>query len=184
METIFTEKDGRKRKGINLICKECKKDFIGQARKPYKFCSPKCSQENRKKRNVIECAFCNKHFSLVQSKLKNSKSGFRFCSRRCKDSAQRIGGIKEIMPDHYGTSKKCDKTLIENTQNPQCCDCNEDRRYLLCVHHKDGNRKHNETENLEIVCASCHMKRHLKLVNGEWIYNTKVLTPRELLEDL
>lgn len=30
----------------------------------------------------------------------------------------------------------------------------------LCVHHKDENRKHNELDNLMILCKACHQAHH------------------------
>ena len=56
------------------------------------------------KKPNVECAKCGKEFYKNESKKKNSKSGLFFCTRTCKDSAQTIGngGIKKIMPPHYG----------------------------------------------------------------------------------
>ena len=39
------------------------------------------------------------------------------------------------------------------------------------VHHVDGNRDNNVTNNLEVVCHNCHIKRHLKKVGDEWSYD-------------
>jgi len=73
------------------------------------------------------------------------------------------------------------QTWIDKKENPLCEGCGEDERFLLIVHHIDGNRNNNSENNLEIVCSNCHMKRHLKKVNGKWMFNTKYLTPREKL---
>jgi hypothetical protein len=32
--------------------------------------------------------------------------------------------------------------------------------YLWCVHHKDGDRKHNEPSNWQLLCKSCHQAVH------------------------
>ena len=76
--------------------------------------------------------------------------------------------------------------LIKNTENPVCesHDCNVSQRYLLLVHHKDGNRKNNRRSNLEIVCANCHKKRHLHFKDGAWGYWSKALTPRRMLRKI
>jgi len=50
------------------------------------------------------------------------------------------------------------------------------------VHHVDGDQDNNNPSNLEIVCANCHVRRHLSInVNGDWVYNPHALTPREQL---
>lgn len=120
------------------------------------------------------------------SHLNNSKSGLYFCNRKCKDKAQKLGGIKEIMPSHYGTSEISNKTFIESIENPQCAGCGENKIYLLCVHHIDGNHDNNIKENFEIVCGNCHIKRHLKFnkIENTWIYHCASLTPRNLLNEL
>jgi hypothetical protein len=68
------------------------------------------------------------------------------------------------------------------------CDtcCGDKRRYLLCVHHIDRNRENNSLENLEVVCGSCHMKRHLAFneKKNRWVYRPKFITPRDKLADL
>jgi hypothetical protein len=115
--------------------------------------------------------------------MNQSKSGMVFCSRKCKDEAQKIGGVSAIMPPHYGLShgKHLWDRLIHDDPDAKCMGCGEPRRFLLCVHHIDGDRENNVQENLEVVCGNCHIIRHLKQVKGEWVYCTKVMTPRDLL---
>lgn len=97
----------------------------------------------------------------------------------------KIGGIVEIMPPHYGTGDGRDiyRSYIKSLENPVCEGCGENKRYLLTLHHVDGNRKNNVQDNFEVVCFNCHGKRHLKLVEKHWIYCTAALTPRELLHN-
>ncbi len=42
------------------------------------------------------------------------------------------------------------------------CECNEQ----LVVHHKDTNHFNNISENLEILCRSCHISLHYQLIKG------------------
>lgn len=66
-----------------------------------------------------------------------------------------------------------------------CIDCKEKRPYLLQVHHIDWNHNNNKDENLEVVCANCHVKRHLWNKNWVLIYWPKYyLTDRHLLKIL
>jgi 5-methylcytosine-specific restriction endonuclease McrA len=110
-----------------------------------------------------------------------------FCSRKCKEYAQSLaGGCKEIQPAHYGTGSG-----LEQYRNNAfceygkvCCDCKEAREHLLQVHHIDGVRVHNDIKNLEVVCPTCHVRRHLRLLDGRWVMDFRGLTPREMLQSL
>jgi hypothetical protein len=181
----FVEKSGKRRKGIVKKCKICGMNFISPASRPYECCSVECKYKLITLENTIkvECAWCGKQIVKKKSKLNNSKSGLYFCDRPCKEKAQKIGGIREIMPSHYGITNPY-KNLIKETEKPKCVGCPENRKYLLCIHHIDGNHENDSINNIEIVCGNCHIKRHLKLVNGEWIYSTHDLTSRNLLESL
>lgn len=184
-EIWFFEKDGKRRKGIERVCGFCGKNFICRATRPHKCCSVKCKYKLKTINNTlkVKCAYCNDVVIKKLSELDNSKSGLYFCDRSCKEKAQKIGGIREIMPPHYGTSRSY-KSLIKETENPKCAGCPESRRYLLCVHHIDGNHENDNIKNIEIVCWNCHIKRHLKFTGGEWLYSPHELTPRNLLEAL
>jgi hypothetical protein len=49
-------------------------------------------------------------------------------------------------------NKKCKISLIK-----------DDERSFLHTHHKDGNIRHNNSDNLEALCLLCHAVEHLKL---------------------
>jgi hypothetical protein len=100
----------------------------------------------------------------------------------CKEKAQSLqGSVLQIRPTHYKDGACSYNTTCFRLKDNECEGCGEPRKYLLEVHHKDGNRKNNELNNLEIVCANCHKIRHLKFKNGVWIFDFKYLTPRELI---
>lgn len=174
--------DGKRRRARYFICESCGLNFLGRLNSKRKFCSSLCSRKIKDEKRIdVNCACCGSIFSILKSRSR-SKSGYYFCTRRCKDQSQRIGGIKEIMPPHYGTSKGQHLwKLLKSDAQSQCAGCQEPRKFLLVIHHKDGNRKNNLLENLEVVCANCHIIRHLKLVDDHWIFDSKALTPRELL---
>ena len=133
-----------------------------------KFCSRTCSTEHRI-RNITPpepnatCAFCEKLFYMCDSKKKNSKSGFYFCCREHKDTAQRIGGIKEIMPAHYGTGspENTYRRKVFATRPKKCERCGFDNHEAaIIVHHKDRNRENDNDFNLEVLCCNCHAIEH------------------------
>ena len=146
---------------FNALLKEHKR---GNA----KFCSPRCSSDHIKGKkkyrepNVV-CAFCEKPFYLNASKQLNSKSGLFFCCRKHKDEAQRIGGIEEIMPNHYGkiTGESQYRKLAFHHYKKECASCGYDKHEsVLQVHHKDCDHSNNAISNLEILCPTCHVTKH------------------------
>ncbi len=184
---IFTDKDGHKRKGKQYSCLKCGKEFVERlvpAQKTLpKYCSQTCSQLARRKRIIVVCDNCGEDFERVINKLKNSKHGKNFCSRDCKDNAQSFrGDCSEIHPPHYDMDNPSDYRRIAYDSLPNCCsDCGETTRWMLVVHHIDGNRKNNLVSNLEIVCCNHHTARHLRLSKRGWVYDPSVLTPRNKL---
>ena len=166
---------------VTISCLVCNKEKnVSQSeinRGNGKFCSRACALIGKRigsnsislKVPNVTCAQCGKAFYKNQTKMKNSKSGLYFCSRECKDQAQRIGGIKEIMPPHYGqgsgrssyreTSLKSKPAICE-----RCGYCNHIA--AIVVHHKDRNRDNNCLENLEVLCANCHAIEHFSNEKG------------------
>lgn len=68
--------------------------------------------------------------------------------------------------------------LLKNSS----CECGVSEKYLLQIHHKDGNNDNNNSDNLEIMCANCHIRRHLRRnKKGELVYHTKSLSKLELV---
>lgn len=193
MQKFIVELDGKRRKAEEHACEntKCNKQFLRRAGGVYKkrFCSPKCSHEAQKIRISLICHECGKKIEKTKSKMTGSKHGIYFCSRKCKEKSQSLNGnCPQIRPSHYGSNEnnKLYVSLIGKTENPKCIGCGEDKRYLLSVHHIDGNRKNNPLDgsNWEMVCYNCHAKRHLKKINGKWAVNLKSLTPRNELVDL
>lgn len=114
------------------------------------------------------CAYCGKTFKKNISKLK-SKSKLYFCCREHKDLAQRIGGIKEIQPLHYGKGSVKYRTLAFRKFEHKCNRCEYNKiTHILCVHHKDRDRTNNDLDNLEILCPNCHMEEHFSHSDGIW----------------
>lgn len=154
-----------------INCLNCKKETYIENKEITrgfgKFCSRKCSaiynaEQRPKPEPNVKCAYCGVNFYLNTTEKKNSKSGLYFCCREHKDSAQCIGGIKEIMPSHYGETIKDYRVLIFKVANkPKICErCGFDKEAAIIVHHKDRNRDNNDISNLEVLCANCHAIEH------------------------
>jgi hypothetical protein len=139
-----------------------------------KFCTLSCSskfysrERSLKKIPNVECALCKKKFYKSKSDFALSKSGLFFCCRKHKDQAQRIGGIRAIMPDHYGTSLKKYRQLALSVKDTKCERCGyEQNPAAIVIHHIDKNRDNNSIDNLEVLCSNCHAIEHWDRACGE-----------------
>jgi len=170
---------------IEKNCLQCNKKFLTEPRYINrghgKFCSVSCSSKfKRKNKKELEpnvfCSYCNKKFYMNNSKKKNSKSGLYFCCRNHKDLAQRIGGVKEIMPRHYGTGSGDYSFAKKN----YCEDCGYNKiPQILHVHHIDRDRTNNKVDNLVCICPTCHEERHFLTKSGRFTCKASAL-PIEL----
>ena len=166
---VSTEFDGQRRQLFKLSCDNCggevwkPKSRIGQ----HVYCSVGCSVKARNKVNFLgcvqlKCAKCKKKFYRKRSKLRVARHGIFFCSRKCKDEGQRLGGIKEIQPPHYGQNNST-ATYRERglrAHGSVCKDCGyRECEAMLDVHHIDGDRSHNQDNNLVVLCVWCHAFR-------------------------
>lgn len=102
----YTAKDtcGRNRLFVDAKCESCGTLFSRQKRlfrTEYITCSIKCNNIAKGNSVYIKCKHCNEEFLRAKSKISVGKSGFNFCSRHCKEEAQKY--LLEIMPDHYYT---------------------------------------------------------------------------------
>lgn len=171
--------DGRTRVLFEHQCAKCGLAFYAPKKADAKYCSLPCAQAASRKRIDAICSQCTKTFSRKISRV--GKHPETFCSRACKDLGQSLkGNCPRIRPGHYGSPNSYRNRIILD----KCVGCGETRRFLLLTHHIDGNRRHNQDENLECVCFNCHVIRHLRLVDSVWKYSTKHLTPRDVIAEL
>lgn len=165
-----------------LICESTFEAPLKEHNRGYgKYCSRDCVNASIKKRRAEEvkpepnttCAHCSAVFYRSASKAKCSKSGFQFCNRECKEAAQKLGGIEEIMPAHYGLGNGAydyrERAFAHYP--PECADCGwnlvDD---VLEVHHIDRDRTNNVVENLKILCPTCHNIEHYMTMSGKFTY--------------
>ena len=147
-------------KNFKKRCKFCKKHYVIYFRKvKRKFCSVKCFHLSRRNRKKVRCDYCRNIFERAISKFKQSRSGFLFCRRRCKELAQKLSSSKKfdsIRPykNKQGTSTYR-KRAIEY-YGSRCRICRYNIESVLEVHHKDGNRNNNKMKNLDVLCPTHH----------------------------
>jgi hypothetical protein len=176
----FIDSYGSKRVGIHKACAFCEKEFITRrkSKREQIFCSESCKYQAKRKRVIVECSMCHKQCEKTLSKLLNSKHKIYFCDRTCKDKGQTLeGGIKEIMPPHYGThDKSLDYRGKFTKKELYCKRCGYNE--FTCsvhIHHKDKNRKNNSKNNLTPLCGNCHLALHKKLWKIEDLDNGSVV---------
>lgn len=140
-----------------------------------RYCTASCGIRHKhslrpKPADNAVCAWCGLFFYRSPSKLLAAKSGLVFCSRQHKDEAQRLGGLAEIMPAHYGKASILDYRVIAKRHYPMVCvACGYDKYpEILEVNHKDCNRSNNEPDNLEFLCPTCHEEFHFTTKTGKW----------------
>ncbi len=152
------EYDGRLRWMIYSGCGECGGRFLIPPHRNRKYCSEKCFRLSRRNRVVVSCLNCDTEFERMKSKV----GKLNFCSRGCKDKAQRVE-VGLIALPHYknGAASYRRKALLH--YGPACNRCSFDKDdRLLDVHHIDGDRENNAVENLEVLCVMCHAKETRK----------------------
>jgi hypothetical protein len=179
------EPDGHKRDHQVRTCQydQCNKKFLKPIRfiKQDKkdFCSNKCNTASKKNGILVTCAFCDKQFEKTPSSLKNSRSNLYFCSRICKDTAQRVeNGFTEIHPSHYNNGRYNYRQTAFRNYPQECSNCRFNSVLeVLDVHHIDEDRENNFLENLIILCPTCHTlltRKHGYLNQGKvYLVGTK-----------
>jgi hypothetical protein len=160
MKTIFSDMyDGMRRRLFVKKCAECRKRYYVPKHvfEKSKACSLKCIGKIAKRRQVkLVCSTCKKKFNRQRARLKNSRSGYYFCGRICKEVAQSLGGIEAIQPDHYGSGRKYRNRALK-LLGKKCSKCGYDTHVkMLDVHHRDSDRSNNVIKNLVVLCVWCH----------------------------
>lgn len=113
----------------------------------------------------LKCCVCDKDITKYERDIVRNQNNY--CGRDCYNNRR-----KENLKRLKRSTKYYDELL-----NNSVCACGVNEKYLLQIHHKDGNHNNNVPSNLEIVCANCHVRKHLKMNNkGELIYNAKFIT--------
>jgi len=126
------------------------------------FCSSKCfyNAKSNEKRVFVDCAFCGKELFRLKSDIEKSKTGNVYCNSSCSSSKNNsLFRTWEDNPNFKHGLNKYRRQKLKVSEN-KCEDCGIDDLDVLEIHHLDGNRKNNKMENLAILCANCHKKRH------------------------
>ncbi len=161
-------------------CKRCHQSYSHKRKsRPGKYCSRACRYADmvRSTEPNTFCSWCNKHY-YRNPKRKRTKTGFTFCSRLCKDTAQRIKGLDGFTPSHYGSTEQLYSHVRQEIRNkhPFCAQCNYSSfPRVLHIHHIDRDRGNNNRSNLLVLCPTCHAEDHYKAKDGPFAHWKKAL---------
>lgn len=166
MIEFIIDSEGRKRQAISKQCKVCQRRYLVAKRFEItsQYCSKQCVNKDRNTQIECLCAFCNKTFYKRRSKAKQVKHQLHYCSRICKDSAQRIDSGLGIKPPHYDNGQSVYRSRALRAFGAKCNQCDYNKYVeMLDVHHIDGNRGNNQISNLEVLCVWCHALKTRKI---------------------
>ncbi len=107
---------------------------------------------NQSEKLYIECPVC---FKMFATKKRFNREAKKTCSHSCSNTYFRTkDGIHSY------------RIRAFRVYGNKCSKCGEDRFHVLEIHHKDKNRENNDIENLEVLCANCHLDTHYKDRSG------------------
>lgn len=126
------------------------------------------------------CSSCEKPFQVKYSTIRRKwrSNPKKVICTPCQVESQRIKDTSKASRSNY---KHITKRVKED--RGRCDECKLRFFPLLDVHHKDGDRKNNSSENLEVLCKNCHACRHLIKRKGKWAFQSGSLTPRDEIPD-
>lgn len=110
----------------------------------------------------VNCTTCGKEINKSPAEIKRSKTGNHYCSRSCANSMNNKLFRQGENHPNYKTGEASYRRILE--VNSTCERCGFEDVRALQVHHKDRDRHNNKRDNLEILCANCHMIEHSKIV--------------------
>jgi len=147
-------------------CKICGKDFLVKESHLIKgwgkYCSITCRTKSQFNGKWVECANCGKRIYRTPRDYKKSKDNRFFCSVSCHCSWENKNVRCGVHAPNWVVGEHAYRALLKRIGIKEICRrCGIADKRVLTVHHKDGNKKNNSSENLEWLCRNCHCIIHL-----------------------
>ncbi len=158
---LYIIRSGAKRRAKYINCNNCGKKILRAKSdiKDYKnyYCSKQCRGEKSKKRVILTCDYCKKDFERVIGKVNRSKNNLNFCSKDCRNKAQRLD-CKILPNSNYKSGKYAYRDMAFRKYGKICSHCGYNEfEEGLDVHHIDGDKNNNKVDNLLVLCGTHHM---------------------------
>jgi hypothetical protein len=125
-----------------------------------KYCSQSCKRKAQFRGKYFPCHKCQTPTYRSLSKIKHSKSGLFFCSKRCQTFWRNKYFIQEKHQNWNGGKNVYRDILIRSKKRKICLGCGITDARVLAAHHIDNNRKNNHLSNLTWACHNCHFLLH------------------------
>lgn len=150
---------------IRRKCKVCGKLFFIKkfhADKGWgKSCSIKCRSKAQRNGKWVKCENCGKKVYRTPRDFRKSKNKRFFCSVNCHCSWENKNVRCGVNAPNWIAGESAYRDLMHRHKIPLICSrCGISDRRVLIVHHKDGNRKNNNIDNLQRICCNCHAIIH------------------------
>lgn len=149
-----------RRSSVKLKCLDCGQEWetiyqnIGYGNTIH-HCLNCWDKQNENKWEEKICAKCGKKILRLKSRINRNKSGLFYCSKDCGNIYKNI--VREENGEWKNTKNYRKVAFYNNKHECSVCGWEEDKR-ILEVHHIDGDRENNSSENLVILCPICHRK--------------------------
>ncbi len=156
--------NGKKLRHFPKTCVFCQKQFwLPKYMLHQRFCSLSCRDKGTSNKVEVDCALCAKRFKMQPSKLRNSRTGLRFCGRECKEKATSESHVNEkfaVLKRVKTKDVASYRIAALRVYGPRCAKCGYDKKAkMLDVDHIDSNRKNNALSNLQVLCVWCHAEK-------------------------
>ena len=138
-------------------CKDCNNPITYENRVK-DFCNSSCSARfnNRKRRTIKYCLYCNALFEKLNRKAR------KYCNHKCQRAYEKKIRFEGYLKGEVKISHSILRKYLVELHGAKCMDCGWDKinshsgKCPIELEHIDGNSQNNKLENLKLLCPNCH----------------------------